>query len=198
MPTLETSAFWSAVASSVTSAAIVALLAALISLAFWNRVKQRFLVGANRVPFVELDQSAQNVRNIGSETFVNGALYHLRIETGRKTTEVAFVCALPNLMSGEAKKVEALTDCGVIGEELFLIQYHNVIGMPFGALVEPAYPRGDNQILHSPRLLCRRSRWATLGSRPDLRDELPVPCWMRKELERSDAVRSGVMRKEAG
>jgi len=179
-------AVWKGFFTNVSSAVIVALLAGGALLLFWGRVKQRLLVDGNRIPLVEFDHTGQVVRNIGTETAVNGCLYHIIIREFRKA-EVRFVTSLPNLMSGEAQKVVALTDCGVTYWELFLLQYNNATGATFQALIEPPSPADTPQVMYPPhRLTCLQSKQRfepVPDCDPSARWPLKLRRWMKRDFE---------------
>ena len=168
------------IAQAILANTITGLLAAGALLLVWGRLKQRLLVDANKVPLVELNHENQSVRNVGSETALNCQLYHMVVE-GRKA-HVRLAASLPNLMSGEIQQVEAPTYCGVIYQEVFLLQYNNATGSTFQALIELVQPRGDAQVVHPPYRLRGRGNRHRFDSNPSFDRTISIRRWIRKQL----------------
>jgi hypothetical protein len=144
-----------AVATAVISAVALGRLSfAALGLA-GGRIRQRWLVDRNRVPFVELDHQRQVVRNIGAETAINIALYRLSTFWGAECESVCLKC-WSSLLPGEKRRAKALTVCGLQGREALLVQYQNIAGTLFTSVTLAAEPSGDAQRLALPRRGGRR------------------------------------------
>lgn len=116
---------------------LFAVVSAVILVAFWNKVKQRFLIDSNRVPFVDIDMHNQRIRNIGSESATNILLFHIVDNPDDEHTQIHFMNDSPSLLSGESIG-GCLTMDTCFWPEFFLLQYTNAVGMTFWSVVAPS------------------------------------------------------------
>ena len=110
---------------------LFAVVSAVILVAFWNKVKQRFLIDSNRVPFVDIDMHNQRIRNIGSESATNILLFHIVDNHDDEHTQIHFMNDIPSLLSGESIEGRLTMDT-CFWPEFFLLQYTNAVGIHSG------------------------------------------------------------------
>lgn len=158
---------------------LFAVVSAVILVAFWNKVKQRFLIDSNRVPFVDIDMHNQRIRNIGSESATNILLFHIVDNHDDEHTQIHFMNDIPSLLSGESIEGRLTMDT-CFWPEFFLLQYTNAVGMTFWSVVAPSNNRGDPPVIHPPH----KPGWfrRPLPSYPSTRN-FRYPLWMKRKLK---------------